>query len=53
MSPEILLGRAMAVVAHPQLAWRMLSTRGRVCLAGAYVAAGYLAMLTALLLTRP
>ena len=53
MSPEIRLGRALAVVAHPQLAWRMLSTRGRFWLAGAYVAAGYLTVLTALLLTRP
>jgi hypothetical protein len=53
MSPEIRLGRALAVIAHPQLAWRLLSTRGRFCLAGAYVAAGYLTVLTGLLLTQP
>jgi hypothetical protein len=50
VSAEIAVGRALATFAHPQLAWRLLSTRGRVCLTGAYVGAGYVAVLTALLL---
>ena len=52
MSAEIVLGRALAAFAHPQLAWRVLSRRGRVCLTGAYLVAGYVAVLAALLLTR-
>lgn len=50
MSAEIALGRAMAVFAHPLLAWDVLSGRGRLCLTGAYLAAGYVTVLTALLL---
>lgn len=50
MSAEIALGRAMAVVAHPFLAWDLLSARGRICLTGAYLAAGYVAVLSTLLL---
>jgi hypothetical protein len=50
MSLEVVLGRALAAFAHPLLAWRMLSPRGRVGLAGAYMAAGYVTVLTALLL---
>jgi hypothetical protein len=49
MSAEIALGRAMAVFAHPFLAWRLLSARSRVCLAGAYLAVGYVTVLAALL----
>jgi hypothetical protein len=50
MSAEIALGRAMAVFAHPLLAWGVLSARGRLCLTSAYAAAGYAVVLTALLL---
>jgi hypothetical protein len=50
MSAEICLGRALAAFAHPQLAWRVLSTRGRMCLTGAYLLAGYVTVLTTLLL---
>ena len=50
MSAEIALGRAMAVFAHPFLAWDVLSARGRLCLTGAYLAAGYVAVLATLLL---
>ena len=50
MSAEIALGRAAAVFAHPFLAWEVLSSRGRLCLTGAYLAAGYVAVLVTLLL---
>jgi hypothetical protein len=50
VSAEIALGRAAAVFAHPFLAWEVLSTRGRLCLTGAYLAAGYVAVLVTLLL---
>jgi hypothetical protein len=52
MSAEIVLGRALAAFAHPQLAWRVLSTRGRMCLTGAYLLASYVAVLATLLLAR-
>ena len=52
MSAEALLGRSLAVIAHPLLAWRVLSLRGRIELAGAYLAAAC-AVLTTLLLARP
>jgi hypothetical protein len=35
---------------HPFLAWDLLSARGRICLTGAYLAAGYVAVLSTLLL---
>jgi hypothetical protein len=50
MSAEIALGQALAEFAHPVLAWRVLSPRGRVRLATIYFAAGYAAVLTTLLL---
>jgi hypothetical protein len=50
MSAEIALGRAMAVVAHPFLAWDLLSVRGRFGLIAAYLAAGYVTVLATLLL---
>jgi hypothetical protein len=53
MSAEALLGRSLAVIAHPVLAWRVLSRRGRLYLAGAYLLAAYAAVLTTLLLARP
>lgn len=52
MPAEIVLGRALAVFAHPQLAWRVLSNRGRACLTGAYLVVSYVAVLATLLLTR-
>jgi hypothetical protein len=53
MSAEALLGRSLAVIAHPLLAWRVLSQRGRIYLAGAYLVAAYVMVLTTLLLARP
>lgn len=50
MSAEIALGQALAEFAHPVLAWRVLPARGRVRLGAIYFAAGYVAVLTALLL---
>jgi hypothetical protein len=50
MSAAIAVGRAMAVVAHPFLAWDVLSTRGRLCLTGAYLTAGYVTVLATLIL---
>jgi len=52
MSAEIAIGRGLAALAHPQLAWRVLSIRGRMCLTGAYLVASYFAVLAALLLAR-
>jgi hypothetical protein len=51
MHAEIAFGRSLAVLAHPLLAWRILSTRGRLCLAGAYLGASYVTVLIGLLLT--
>jgi len=53
MSSEVLLGRSLAVIAHPFLAWRVISQRGRLYLAGAYLVAAYVAVLMTLLLARP
>ena len=53
MSAEALLGRSLAVIAHPHLAWRVLSQRGRIYLAGAYLVVAYAVVLTTLLLARP
>ena len=50
MSPEIAVGRALAVFAHPVLAWRILSPAGRAGLTASYVMAGYVGVLSALLL---
>ena len=52
MTAEIALGRALAAVVHPQLAWRVLSTRGRLCLTSAYLLASYIAVLATLLLAH-
>ena len=51
MPLEIVLGRSMALVVHPQAAWRILRPRGRAFLIGAYLIAGYATTL-ALLLVR-
>ena len=50
MPLEIVLGRALAVFAHPLLAWRRLSPKGRVCLTGTYVLVSYLGVLATLVL---
>jgi hypothetical protein len=46
---EILFGRWMALCAHPICAWRGRGTPARVLVVTSYFAAGYLGMLTALL----
>jgi hypothetical protein len=48
MSWEVLLGRALALCAHPAAAWR--ARRGRAVIVGAYFTAGYIGMLLALLI---
>jgi hypothetical protein len=50
MRVEVLIGRTLAYCVHPRAAWRVVSGRGRAAIVGAYAAAGYVAMLTALLL---
>lgn len=47
MSWEVLLGRSLALCAHPAAAWR--ARRGRAMIVGAYFAAGYVGVLLALL----
>ena len=49
---EQALGRSLAFIVHPHAAWRILSSRGRAGLVGAYFLAGYAAMLTVLLGVR-
>ncbi len=43
------LGRFLAYCAHPKLAWRRLSRRGRVAVIATYFGAAYVLTLTALL----
>ena len=50
MTVETLMGRTLAYCLHPAAAWRVVSARGRAVILGAYAAAGYAAVLTALLL---
>jgi hypothetical protein len=47
---ELLLGRALAIMRHPLLAWPRLPPSGRVVLAAGYAGVSYLTV-TALLLT--
>jgi hypothetical protein len=49
MAWELLLGRSLALCAHPTVAWRIVSRPGRALILGAYFAAGYLSVLLALL----
>jgi hypothetical protein len=49
MSWEILLGRSLALCAHPAIAWRLVSRRGRALIVSAYFGAGYAAVLATLL----
>jgi hypothetical protein len=48
---EILIGRSLAMCVHPYAAWRSHSTRGRVFVFCAYLAASYAAVLGVLELT--
>ncbi len=45
-----LLGRAVACCVHPYASWRQLPTSGRVWLVAAYISAGYVTVLTLLLI---
>jgi len=44
-----LVGRLLAVMCHPVLAWRVLRPSGRVALAVGYAGLSYLTVLSALL----
>ena len=46
---EIVMGRSLAVVIHPFLAWRVLSKPGRILLAVGYVLIAYIGVLSLLL----
>jgi hypothetical protein len=46
---EILLGRSMAICAHPAIAWRLVSKRGRALIVSAYFGAAYAAVLALLM----
>jgi hypothetical protein len=46
---EIVFGRWLALCAHPICAWRVRGTATRILVVTSYFAAGYLGMLTALL----
>jgi hypothetical protein len=45
---SVLVGRLLAVMCHPVLAWRLLSPSGRVALAAGYAGLSYLTALVAL-----
>src|SRR3979490_2352238 len=45
---EVLIGRSLAMCAHPYAAWRLHSTKGRLLVLVAYLAASYFIMLSAL-----
>jgi hypothetical protein len=46
------IGRAAAHCVHPYASWRKLSASGRAGLVAAYVGAGYVAVLSLLLIVR-
>lgn len=48
----LLVGRSLAVMCHPLLAWRQLPPTGRVVLAGGYATMSYLASLAILVALR-
>jgi hypothetical protein len=52
MSLELLIGRGLALCAHPLAAWRVLSAPGRAFVISAYAVGGYVTVLAALLLAR-
>jgi len=47
---DVAIGRALAWCAHPYLSWGRLPASGRVVLVAAYVSAGYVTVLTLLLI---
>jgi hypothetical protein len=49
---EVLVGRSLAMCAHPYAAWRAYSTAGRLLVFLSYLAASYAVMLTVLLFLR-
>lgn len=48
MPPSLVIGRTLAVMCHPVLAWRRLRPFGRAVLTGGYAALSYIAALLAL-----
>jgi hypothetical protein len=52
MSLEIMIGRGLAMCAHPRAAWRVLSPSQRTLLVGTYFGASYFTVLVSLLLLR-
>jgi hypothetical protein len=48
---DVLIGRSLAMCAHPYAAWRRHSTTGRVVVFLAYLGAGYAVVLGALLIS--
>jgi hypothetical protein len=49
---SLVLGRSLAVICHPQLAWRRLPPAGRAALAIGYGLASYLSALLSLFVLR-
>lgn len=49
MAVELLLGRALAIMRHPLLAWPRLPPSGRVVLAAGYAGVSYFTVMTVLL----
>ena len=49
---ELLLGRALAMMRHPLLAWPRLPPSGRLVLAAGYAGVSYLTVIVALLTIR-
>ncbi|HEY2432818.1 MAG TPA: hypothetical protein VGI12_09120 [Vicinamibacterales bacterium] len=52
MPNSLVVGRSLAVVCHPMLAWQRLTPSGRVALALAYAVFSYVAALATLLTLR-
>jgi hypothetical protein len=48
----LLLGRSLAIMCHPQLAWRRLPPSGRAALATGYTVVSYVASLVMLFAFR-
>jgi hypothetical protein len=48
VDPAVVIGRALAVCAHPWIAWRVSRGSGRALVVAAYFVAAYLTMLSAL-----
>jgi hypothetical protein len=48
----LVVGRSLAVICHPQLAWHRLPPAGRAALALGYAGLSYLSALVALLVLR-